>query len=97
MFIVSNLLIAAAKILDIALSVMFWLIMIRALISWVNPDPYNMIVQFLYRATEPVLKPIRDKLPYTAVDISPVIAFIGIVFIRSFIVRTIFDIAMRLR
>jgi YggT family protein len=97
MFIISNFLIAIAKIIDIILSIAFWLILIRALISWVNPDPYNMIVQFLYRTTEPVLKPVRDRLPVTGFDISPIIVFIAIVFLKSFIVRTLIDFASRLR
>lgn len=55
MFILSNLLVAVAHILDIALTILYWLILIRALISWVNPDPYNPIAQFLYKTTEPIL------------------------------------------
>jgi len=63
MFIVSNFLIAIAKIIDIGLSLYMWLIIIRAIISWVNPDPYNTLVRFLHSATEPILYPIRRRLP----------------------------------
>jgi YggT family protein len=100
MFIASNFLIAVARIMEILLSIMYWLILIRALISWVNPDPYNAIVQFLYQVTEPVLKPIRRLLPFTlrfGFDISAIIAFLIIIFLKSFLVNNLIDLAMRLR
>ena len=100
MFVLSNFLVSIAKILDIALTILYWLILIRALISWVNPDPYNPIVQFLYKTTEPILFPIRKFLPLGlrfGIDISPIIAFLAIMFIRSFLVRTLIDLALRLK
>ncbi len=100
MFVLSNFLIAIARILEVTLSVLYWLILIRALISWVNPDPYNPIVQFLYKATEPILSPIRMILPLGlrfGMDISPIIAFLAIIFLKSFLVRTMLDLAARLR
>ena len=57
MFVLSNFIVAIATILDYGLTIASWLVIIRALISWVNPDPYNPIVQFLYRVTEPILAP----------------------------------------
>lgn len=100
MFVVSNFLIALARALDIGLSIMYWLILIRALISWVNPDPFNPIVQFLYKVTEPILYPLRRILPLSlrfGIDISPIIAFLAIMFLKSFLVRTLIDLAFRLR
>lgn len=97
MFVFSNLIISLANVMDIILTIFYWLILIRALISWVNPDPYNPIVQFLYRATDPVLYPIRRILPSMAIDVSPIIAFLGIMFLKSFLVRTLMDIGYRLR
>jgi YggT family protein len=97
MFILSNLLISLAKIVQLVLPVLYWLILIRALISWVNPDPLNPIVQFLYRVTEPILEPIRRRLPVMAIDISPIIAFLVIYFLNSFLVATLFDIGFRIR
>ena len=98
MFILSNLLVAVANVLNVLLTIAYWLILIRALISWVNPDPYNPIVQFLYKTTEPILYPIRKILPLSfGIDISPIIAFLAIMFLRSFIVNTIMDLAMRLK
>ncbi len=100
MFIFANLLNAAAYILDILLMVLWWLILIRAIISWVNPDPYNPFVQFLYKTTEPILYPIRKFLPLTlrfGIDISPIIAFLLIMFLKSFLVRSLVELSMKLR
>ncbi len=95
MFVLSNFLKASASIVDIVLSIFYWLILIRALISWVNPDPNNMIVQFLYRATEPILTPIRRMLPRMGIDLSPIIAFLIIIFLKGFIVGTLLDMSYR--
>ncbi len=100
MFVLANLLTALAQILDVVFQVMYWLILIRALISWVNPDPFNPIVQFLIKTTEPVLEPIRRVLPFSlrfGLDISPIIAFLLLLFLRSFLVRTLLDLSLRLR
>ena len=82
---------------ELILTALYWLILVRALISWVNPDPFNPVVQFLTRATEPILQPIRRLLPPMGIDISPIIAFLAIIFLKSFLVATLFDIGMRLR
>lgn len=100
MFILSNLLSALAQILDILLTALYWLIIIRALLSWVNPDPFNPIVQFLQTVTEPILYPIRRFLPILlrfGIDLSPVIAILALLFLKSFLVRTLLDISWRLR
>ncbi|MFA6320766.1 MAG: YggT family protein [Candidatus Omnitrophota bacterium] len=98
MFAVGNLVYALATILDYVLIAANWLVIIRALISWVNPDPYNMIVQFLYKTTEPILAPFRRLVPSYSIglDISPIFALIAIWFLRLFVIRTLFGIAMRL-
>jgi YggT family protein len=100
MFILSNFLVGVASVLDIALTIAYWLILVRAIISWVNPDPHNPIVQFLYKTTEPMLYPVRKILPAGlrwGIDISPIIAFLAIMFLRMFLVRTLLDIALRLQ
>ncbi|MFC1592754.1 YggT family protein [Candidatus Omnitrophota bacterium] len=100
MFILSNFLLAFARILEIVLTIVYWLILARALISWVNPDPYNPIVQFLNKTTEPILYPIRKLMPLNfsfGIDISPIIAFLAIIFLKSFLVRTLVDFALKLR
>lgn len=100
MFVLSNFLIALASVLGLCLTILYWLILIRALVSWVNPDPYNPIVQFLYKTTEPILQPIRRLLSVNlkiGIDISPIIAFLAIVFLRAFLVQTLLDLAHKLK
>jgi YggT family protein len=100
MFIFSNLLNAIAQVLDILLQALYWLIIIRALISWVNPDPFNPIVQFLQAITEPILAPIRRMIPVTlrfGFDVSPLIAIFALIFVRAFLIRTLLDLSLRLR
>lgn len=98
MFVIGNLIYAFATILEYILTILNWLIIIRALISWVNPDPFNPLVQFLYKSTEPLLAPFRRMVPLYdfGIDFSPVLALIAIWFLKLFLVRTLFGIAMRL-
>jgi YggT family protein len=90
-FILGNLLQATAQILNIILQLYMWVIIIRALLSWVNPDPYNPIVQFLYSITEPVLYRIRQLIPMSGVgiDFSPIIVLLAIVFLQGFLVESL--------
>ncbi len=90
---------AAATVLDVVLQFLFYLILIRAVLSWVSPDPYNPIVQFLYRSTEPILRPFRRLLPpwrSGGVDLSPFVASLLIYFLRLFLVPMILYYAARL-
>ncbi|MEK6590169.1 MAG: YggT family protein [Nitrospinota bacterium] len=98
MFVLGNLLSAVARVLDMALNLYMWIIIVRALISWVNPDPYNPIVRFLYGVTEPVLSPVRRLIPVyiTGIDFSPIIVFLIITFFQNFLISTLMQIAMRL-
>ena len=99
MYVFGNFIAAVAAILGYLITVITWLIIIRALISWVNPDPYNIIVQILYKATEPILAPFRKIIPISniGIDISPIIAILCLWFVRLFIVRTLAELAFRLR
>jgi YggT family protein len=99
MFLIGNLFGAIALILHYALWFYMWIVIARAVISWVSPDPYNPIVQFLYRATEPVLEPIRRRLPGGGfgIDISPLIVILAIYFLDYFLVGSLQQIAFRLR
>jgi len=99
MFIISNFILSIARLLDIIITMLYWIIIIRALISWVNPDPFNPIVQFLEKATEPVLVPIRRalRMQFWAIDVSPIIAILCLIFIQSFFVHTLTDLALRLK
>lgn len=99
MFILGNLLLAIAKVLDIALNIYMWVIIISALISWVNPDPYNPIVRFLYSVTDPVLRPIRNIIGYRLgpIDISPMIIILIIIFLQRFLITSLFDLGYKLK
>jgi len=99
MFIVANLVEIIARILDIGLTLYMWIVIIRALLSWVSPDPYNPIVRFLYRVTEPVLRPVRRLIPMgnIGIDISPVIVIVVIYLLQNFVVRSLMELAFRLR
>jgi YggT family protein len=98
MFVLSNFLVGVAKVLDIALTLYMWIIIARAVISWVNPDPYNPIVRFLNAVTEPVLYPIRRKLPISlgGIDFSPILVILAIIFIQAFLVQSLIEMAARL-
>ena len=98
MFVLANLIDASATVIYYLLTIYMWIIIIRSLISWVNPDPYNPIVRFLYQATEPVLYPIRRRLPFMGgVDLSPIIVLLIIIFLQVFLVKTLNELALRLR
>lgn len=97
MFIVGNLFAAIADVLNAILDIYSWIIIISALISWVNPDPYNPIVRFLYNITEPLLRPIRRKIgTFGGIDVSPIIALLAISFIKHFLVGTLIGMGQRL-
>lgn len=99
MFVMGNFLGAVARLLDLLLWAYIWLIIIRALLSWVNPDPWNPLVQFLTRVTEPVLAPIRRRVPSwrIGIDLSPLVAILAIYFVQWFLVDTLKDMAWRMR
>jgi len=97
MFLLRNLLMATAGVLDMALSVYTFLILGRVVISWVNADPYNPIVQFLIQVTEPALRPIRRRLPHMrGVDLSPLVLLLVIWFAQGFLVASLRDLARML-
>jgi len=98
MFVLGNLFIAIGKVLDIIFNIYMWIIIIAALVSWVNPDPYNPIIRFLYGVTEPVLRPIRRILGiYGGIDFSPVIVILLILFLRYFMVNSIIEIGYKMK
>ncbi|MFN8627286.1 MAG: YggT family protein [Candidatus Binatia bacterium] len=99
MFIFANFLGALASVLQLILTLYMWIIIARALISWVNPDPYNPIVRFLYNATEPLLYRVRRSLPLFAggIDFSPLLIILLIYFLQAFLVQSIRDLAFSIR
>ena len=99
MFIFANLILAIATILDYVLAIYKWLIIIAALISWVNPDPYNPVVRFLYNVTEPALRPIRRLIGYRLgpIDISPIIVILVIIFAQRFLIGSLIELGYKLK
>ncbi len=95
MFVFGNILSGIAEVLDVLLTIYMWVIIIRAVISWVNPDPYNPIIQILYKTTEPVLRPLRKLVPSwkIGIDLSPLIAILIIIFLRAALIRTLYRMA----
>lgn len=99
MFVVGNFLEALATVLNTLLEALWWLVIIRALLSWVNPDPMNPIVQFIERSTEWLLAPFRQLIPTyrIGIDVSPIVALLFLYFLKLFIVQTLMGIAYRLK
>ncbi len=98
MFIIANFLNSLATIIHIVLNLYMWILIIRALLSWVNPDPYNPIVRFIYNITDPLLYRVRRILPlhFGGVDLTPMILILVIIFLDSFLVPSLRQIAFKL-
>jgi len=98
MFALGYLITALGNLVDIVIQAYIIIIIVRALISWVSPDPYNPIVRFLYRVTEPVLRPIRYRLPTVAMglDLSPVVVILILMFLQRFLVPVLYRIGTEL-
>jgi YggT family protein len=94
--ILSTLIQAIAQILHMVINIYIWVVIIAALISWVRPDPYNPIVQTLYRLTEPLYVRIRRYIPTTVggIDLAPLIIIFGLQFIDLFFVKLLFELSM---
>ncbi|WP_462137572.1 YggT family protein [Candidatus Mycalebacterium sp.] len=89
--------IAIAEVVNLILTVYTWLIVARAVISWVDPNPYNPIVGFLYSATEPVLERVRRVIPFIGgMDFSPIAVLLLLIFLRRIIVGTLSGFAQGL-
>ena len=99
MLILANLLRGIGVVLDSVLGLMIIIVIARAVISWVNPDPFNPIVRFLTSATDPLLRPIRRFVPLVGggIDLSPILLLLLLVFLRVFLVQTVIDYADSLR
>jgi YggT family protein len=98
MSVLGNLIMALAQVLHLLLNVYMLLVVARAIISWVSPDPYNPIVNFLYRATDPVLRYVQRIVPpIGGIDLSPILVLIVIVFLDQFLVDSLREIGFRLK
>ncbi|MCK5508320.1 MAG: YggT family protein [Deltaproteobacteria bacterium] len=98
MYIIGYLFMAIAKILDLVLLIFMWIIIGRAILSWVSPDPFNPIVRFINNVTEPVLSRIRALIPlnFGGMDFSPIIVLLGVMFLRSFVVNSLMRLSANL-
>ena len=95
MFIIHSCFIAVANLVNLVIVAYIWIIIARAIVSWVSPDPYNPIVRFLHRVTEPVLRPVRERLPVTqmGLDFAPMIVIFVLYFLKEFLVPVLYRIA----
>ncbi len=91
MFVWTNLVIWIANVLAGILSLYFWIVIIAAIMSWIEPNPYNPIVRFLYAVTEPVFDFVREHLPvvFAGIDFSPILVIIGIQFLQQYLIPTL--------
>jgi YggT family protein len=99
MFVLGNLLHGLAYVIGIVLTVYTWIVIARAVISWVSPDPYNPIVRFLRNVTDPVLYRIQRLVPsvFGGIDFSPLILILALQFLQFFLVQSLHDLASTLR
>ena len=95
MFIISYFLLALATVLHYVLYTYMLIVIARAILSWVSPDPYNPIVRFLYNVTEPVLYRIRRVIPvdFGGIDFTPMILILALIFLDQFAVPTLSRLA----
>jgi len=98
MMILGHFLDALSVVIYYALTIYMWVIIARAVLSWVSPDPYNPIVRFIYNVTEPVMHWIRSRIPvsFGGIDISPIIVLLAIIFLQKFVVGSLQGIARSL-
>jgi len=98
--VLGNLIFATAKLLDLGINLYVIIIIIRAILSWFNPNPYSSGMMFLTKITDPVLERIRRLLPLgsgVGLDLSPIIAIFGLLFIKYFLVSSLYDMSVGLK
>ena len=93
--IISTFLSALADILHMAIQIYVWIIIISAIVSWVRPDPYNPVVQLLYRLTEPVYARVRKIIPtvFGGIDLAPIIVLLMLQFLDRFFINLLLKYA----
>lgn len=98
MYLIGYFIRAVALVLNMVLTLYMWIIIARAILSWVNPDPYNPIVRFIHNITEPVLYQVRRRVPllFGGFDFSPIIVLIAIAFINMWVVSSLERLGMSL-
>ena len=93
MFVYTNFVLTVAQLLNSVLQLYFWIVIISAVMSWIEPNPYNPIVRALYSMTEPVFDWVREHLPvyFGGLDFSPIVVIIGIEFVQQVLIRAVFQ------
>ena len=91
MYFVGYFIMAVANVLHYVLFFYMWIIIARAVLSWVSPDPHNPIVRFIYKVTEPVMYQVRSRLPvsFGGIDFAPVVVILIIYFLQIFVVNSL--------
>ncbi len=91
MFVWTNLVIWIANVLQGALNLYFWVVIIAAVLSWIEPNPYNPVVRAIYAITEPVFDWIREHLPvlFGGIDFSPIVVLLFISFLTQYLIPTL--------
>ena len=99
MILLANILLAIAGVLDAILSLFFFLIIARVIISWVNADPSNFLVRIIVSSTDPLLVPISRKIPFNmgGLDFSPILVMLGIYVLRIVVAQSLQDYAVQLK
>lgn len=99
MFVIGNLLMTIARIAEIVINLYTLIIIVAALISWVNADPYNQIVRILRSLTEPVYFRIRKWLPFVYInglDLSPIVVLLVLQMFNGVVVQSLYQLGQRL-
>lgn len=93
-----HLLQAIAYVISSVLTLYLWILIARIVISWVNADPYNPIVQFLHSVTDPVLDALRRVMPFSTtvghIDLTPLLLMLVIQFLKIFLVGNLYDLSL---
>lgn len=95
MFVIGYFIKGIAVVLNLMISFYMFVIIVQAILSWVNPDPYNPIIRFFYSLTEPIYSRLRRRLPlfYGGIDFSPMFVIIVLIFLREFLVNVLMTLA----
>jgi YggT family protein len=99
MYFISYFFLALSKVIDILLTFLIWIFILRSMFSWMNPSLYkSSIVKIIQKITEPTLKIIRSKVPtiYSGIDFSGIIIFLVLIFIKIFLINSLNQIARTL-
>ncbi len=99
MFVLANLVTTVAGLLSLVINLYIFVIIVAAFLSWVNPDPYNVIVRTLRSLTEPVFYRIRKWFPFVmlnGMDLSPIVALIALQLLNGVVVQSLLQLGLKL-